>query len=1366
MATTLKFFYDETHWDRPIRSGVAKRSWGAFENDITLLSALEKSGEFDNVYPKIKNIKIKLRQFLKDFSDLEEYEVIRLNLKARTFANEFKDKEAQKKRLEFDGFVIIGKNKNIIKEWGKNTAALFFDIEFVKPASQYFLFQSPVSTLAIQYPVISINRISLLNFTHLNNPIHNSDFKPEFLLKTPENTSSFTSSDYIELIEFFSKRIPKILDIYNKPDLIDRFLFTCPKDSSKLCWNELLDLTQKHFLDKIKDNDKDFIFMEDNKSKNFNISEIHKEKFIIFSYSSDVATKSNLYLHDEKTGKDFPIKLHNLNEKLTIDEYLTHGQKYINTLENDITSYKVQKSELNEKYRENEEKWRKINREFEETKTQYNSLIQKINNNNQLLNKYLKINEEKENIEKRVIIPKTITQSKEEEVSKYKQRQRDAEIEYQNKIEEKNRQKQNKLVELEKIYNTIIDTFEEQSISIFSSFDTHDFLNEIKEFIVNNNQKKKEFEDQIKNSTNDFKIEEGKLLNIQNQLESEISKIDNNIESNENIFNSENTRIQSLKELKGIKTVYKNVTIKSRSKKSEDNEDFILNYYPISDFSKDKSSNIIFTLNDNQTGFITKIKRYLGAFANIYKGFYKNPYMVRSIFNPQTINSELLRNTQLEQSTKRKYHLNEKQELSVKKAIASRDVFYLQGPPGTGKTQTICAMAEEFIKRDENILITSSTHEAIENFMDRLNENNLNNPNYIIFKFDYNSKRSNDFQTSKIYPNFISKIEHWLENPQEENSILQEKILEIEEWIKKTNLDVEEYFGFSTYLDTLIERIEKNVVFEFEKEHLIKEGFDINNINSINNYYIERHKYIIKNNQVLSLIDALFELAKNNNINVWGVKNFKELKNKILNKDSTKNASFLKDLYKAYKENTNEKNNYLESNFNKFVFEHNLINVIGITTTASTKINLSDKNGVGVADVEPKDLFTEYPIGVVIIDEISKSSTPEIFARIILAEKVIFSGDYKQLPPSSEFEPNIINQIYDKLPEQPIQTYYQTDQYDDEEDWEFSYIKDKQFALKIEQLYKNSFFKTQANQLKNLNSNSTYEFLKTSHRFSQEIMDVVNVSYDFMEKLELPAQPRKFQGMSFEWAHDNLDAINPIIFDTSYLHDSYIRKLREKNVNIPIKASIPEMSSFYLFNHLQSSKSSATESFDQKSFIFRENFQEKNTGAVNEYNAEVIKKIVKKIIESNNKKQIYKNIQKEIGVICLTRNQSYLIKQIFNEDEIFKGIKVDTIDNFQGREKEIIIVDFIRAKNKLEDVPNSSIGEKRILSDIKRDTSFLNSNERINVAISRARNKLILVGAFRYYQSINSEILLRKIFNVFQQNKFTIINTEEQYEQD
>ncbi|WP_237023086.1 hypothetical protein [Mesomycoplasma hyorhinis] len=74
------------------------------------MSTLKKSGEFDNVYPKIKNIKDKLHQFLKDFSNLEEYQVIRLNLKARKFANELKDKKEKNKKLEFEVVPFSGKN--------------------------------------------------------------------------------------------------------------------------------------------------------------------------------------------------------------------------------------------------------------------------------------------------------------------------------------------------------------------------------------------------------------------------------------------------------------------------------------------------------------------------------------------------------------------------------------------------------------------------------------------------------------------------------------------------------------------------------------------------------------------------------------------------------------------------------------------------------------------------------------------------------------------------------------------------------------------------------------------------------------------------------------------------------------------------------------------------------------------------------------------------------------------------------------------------------------------------------------------------------------------------------------------------------
>lgn len=64
---------------------------------------------------------------------------------------------------------------------------------------------------------------------------------------------------------------------------------------------------------------------------------------------------------------------------------------------------------------------------------------------------------------------------------------------------------------------------------------------------------------------------------------------------------------------------------------------------------------------------------------------------------------------------------------------------------------------------------------------------------------------------------------------------------------------------------------------------------------------------------------------------------------------------------------------------------------------------------------------------------------------------------------------------------------------------------------------------------------------------------------------------------------------------------------------------------------------------------------------------------------------------------------------------VFSGIKlkgdveVNTVDGFQGQEKDIVIVSCVRAN---------------------RDVGFLGSLQRMNVALTRARHSLIVVGHF------------------------------------
>ena len=58
---------------------------------------------------------------------------------------------------------------------------------------------------------------------------------------------------------------------------------------------------------------------------------------------------------------------------------------------------------------------------------------------------------------------------------------------------------------------------------------------------------------------------------------------------------------------------------------------------------------------------------------------------------------------------------------------------------------------------------------------------------------------------------------------------------------------------------------------------------------------------------------------------------------------------------------------------------------------------------------------------------------------------------------------------------------------------------------------------------------------------------------------------------------------------------------------------------------------------------------------------------------------------------------------------IYKGVEVKTIDGFQGREKEILLVSMVRSN------PEHEIG-------------FLKDSRRWNVAVTRAKRLLVVVG--------------------------------------
>jgi superfamily I DNA and/or RNA helicase len=82
-----------------------------------------------------------------------------------------------------------------------------------------------------------------------------------------------------------------------------------------------------------------------------------------------------------------------------------------------------------------------------------------------------------------------------------------------------------------------------------------------------------------------------------------------------------------------------------------------------------------------------------------------------------------------------------------------------------------------------------------------------------------------------------------------------------------------------------------------------------------------------------------------------------------------------------------------------------------------------------------------------------------------------------------------------------------------------------------------------------------------------------------------------------------------------------------------------------------------------------------------------------------------------IGVISPYSEQVRYIRQEIAEDENLRNldIEVNSIDGFQGQEKQVIYISLVR-------------------SNAKADIGFLKDERRINVAITRAQQKLILIG--------------------------------------
>jgi len=127
---------------------------------------------------------------------------------------------------------------------------------------------------------------------------------------------------------------------------------------------------------------------------------------------------------------------------------------------------------------------------------------------------------------------------------------------------------------------------------------------------------------------------------------------------------------------------------------------------------------------------------------------------------------------------------------------------------------------------------------------------------------------------------------------------------------------------------------------------------------------------------------------------------------------------------------------------------------------------------------------------------------------------------------------------------------------------------------------------------------------------------------------------------------------------------------------------------------------------------YHEEFVGETFGRINKAEAEETLRVLEEYFTKVGKQRILDEAI-DVGIISPYRAQVQYLRHLFKKHEFFKPyrrlITVNTVDGFQGQERDVIIISLVRSNDE---------GQIGFLRDLRR----------MNVAITRARMKLIILG--------------------------------------
>jgi len=327
-------------------------------------------------------------------------------------------------------------------------------------------------------------------------------------------------------------------------------------------------------------------------------------------------------------------------------------------------------------------------------------------------------------------------------------------------------------------------------------------------------------------------------------------------------------------------------------------------------------------------------------------------------------------------------------------------------------------------------------------------------------------------------------------------------------------------------------------------------------------------------------------------------------------------------------------------------------NVIGVTCSISAS----------------KDFVTQYPdFDVVIIDEVSKATPPELLLPMLKGKKIVLVGDHHQLPP-------LVGQ--------------------DTMDEVLEDIEDSKEKAELKAILKESIFERLFKDL----PESSKTTLRIQYRMHEHIMETIN-----------PFYREKNYGLAC--GLDNSDV------DRDHLLDG---KHFKRGQHI-VWYDIPNEQGFL-------------EEREQHSRSF--------------YNEAELKKIRELLLDLNEataaaKKEgrLDQHVKKKVGIISFYGEQVKRVNRMLSQELDLPHLhcRTGTVDKFQGMEMDVIVLSFVRNHQQ----PDGNIG-------------FLKDYRRLNVALSRARELLMIVGSVDMFtkraQGESQKEMFRHVLKVVKQH--------------